>query len=286
MAAVVGVHGIAQQRKGPQVLLTEWGPAMRDGVSLAGGNLADGRLACAFYGALFRPSGTLRSAGDVHYRPADVTEDEALLLHALWEEAARIEPDRVPPPDAELRLATPSSVQAALRVLAGSRFFAGLAERVMISDLKQVRRYLREPDIREQAQAAIDGFVTEETRVLVGHSLGSVVAYEALHTYADDPRWANVTTLVTLGSPLGIPNLIFDQLRPPPDDGHGAWPPTVTHWTNVSDDGDVVALVKRLGPLFGDQLVDVRIDNGATAHDILPYLTAAETGKAVADGLT
>jgi hypothetical protein len=47
----------------------------------------------------------------------------------------------------------------------------------------------------------------------------------------------------------------------------------------------VVALTKKLGPLFGDALVDIRIVNGATAHDVMPYLTSAETGKAIADGL-
>jgi hypothetical protein len=29
----------------------------------------------------------------------------------------------------------------------------------------------------------------------------------------------------------------------------------------------------------------MRIVNGATAHDVMPYLTAAETGRAMADGL-
>ena len=54
--------------------------------------------------------------------------------------------------------------------------------------------------------------------MLVGHSLGSVVAYEAL---CANPEWP-VRMLVTLGSPLGIPNLIFDRLEPAPlPDGHG-----------------------------------------------------------------
>ena len=48
------------------------------------------------------------------------------------------------------------------------------------------------------------------TEVIVAHSLGSVVAYEALCAH---PEWP-VRNLVTLGSPLGIRNLIFDQLVP------------------------------------------------------------------------
>jgi pimeloyl-ACP methyl ester carboxylesterase len=151
--------------------------------------------------------------------------------------------------------------------------------------LKQVRLYFKDPKIRASARAAVDKAVDADARVLVAHSLGSVVACEALHQYSATPRWANIRTLVTLGSPLGIPNLIFEALDPTPNGGRGAWPGQIQRWTNVSDDGDVVALTKKLGPLFGGSLVDVRIVNGANAHDVMPYLTARETGEAIADGL-
>jgi pimeloyl-ACP methyl ester carboxylesterase len=123
--------------------------------------------------------------------------------------------------------------------------------------------------------------------VLIGHSLGSVVAYEALCAH---PEWA-VHTFVTLGSPLGIRNLIFDYLRPPPKDGLGSWPGSIRRWANISDRGDVVALVKGLAPFFSKTgspelaIRDASIDNGATAHNIELYLTAEETGNAIAAGL-
>jgi len=282
MVHIVGVHGIAQQFKGPALLAQEWATPMKDGVTAAGKTFSVDDLVCAFYGGLFRPPG--RTKGDFHYRRSDITEDEAELLMMWWQEAARVDP-QVPDPEEDMKAATPKSVQMALRVLSRSKFFTGLAERAFIGSLKQVRRYMREPDIRIAAQQAVDDVVDTDTRVLVGHSLGSVVAYEALHRYGGSPRWANVRTFVTLGSPLGIPNLIFDGLEPAPMDGRGVWPDGLERWTNISDDGDVVALCKRLRPLMGDSIVDIRIDNGATAHDIMPYLTAPETGKAIADGL-
>jgi hypothetical protein len=285
MALVVAVHGIAQQNKGPEVLQTEWGPPLRDGVRQTGVTMDDDELGCAFYGGLFRPPGQVRAAGDPHYRATDLTVDEGELLLLLWREAARAEPERVASPDATVRAATPGSVQMGLRVLARSRFFAGLGERALIGTLKQVRLYLKDPEIRAAARAAVHAAVDTDTRVLVAHSLGSVVAYEALHQYGGTHRWSNVRTLVTLGSPLGIPNLIFDALDPAPSGGRGVWPGTVERWTNISDDGDVVALTKELRPLFGDALVDIRVVNGAKAHDVRPYLTAPETGKAVVDGL-
>ena len=39
MAAIVGVHGIAQQLKGPDIALKRLVPALRDGVRAAGGQL-------------------------------------------------------------------------------------------------------------------------------------------------------------------------------------------------------------------------------------------------------
>jgi hypothetical protein len=114
--------------------------------------------------------------------------------------------------------------------------------------------------------------------------LGSVVAYEALCAH---PEW-NVQTLVTLGSPLGIPNLIFDKLTPPPENGKGAWP-NIKQWFNIADSGDIVALQKSLAPYFGDgddrKIVDRLVYNGWESHSVERYLTARETGAAVATGL-
>ena len=133
---------------------------------------------------------------------------------AWWRGAAESDP-RVVHPDARTLARTPGSVQAALRALSGSAFFAGLAERVMLFDLQQVRRYMTDPHVRQAAQDRVAAAVGEDTRVVVGHSLGSVVAYEALCAH---PEWP-VRALVTLGSPLGIRNLIFDRLVPAPAAG-------------------------------------------------------------------
>jgi hypothetical protein len=281
MAKIVVVHGVGQQLAGPETLLSTWGPALRDGLQLAGRPvLADGEIACGFYGDLFRPQG-IRGLGDPELDASDVEDGfERELLVALWAEAARVD-EGVPGPDAATRARTPRVVQRALDALSHARFFAGLAERALVSDLKQVRRYLHEPRLRELIGERVAATVTSDTRVLVGHSLGSVVAYEALCAARDWP----VGTLVTLGSPLGIRRLIFDRLQPSPVDGHGAWPGTVRSWTNIADQGDVVALVKRLGPLFQGRVVDLLVDNGARAHDVTPYLTARETGRAIALGL-
>jgi hypothetical protein len=43
--------------------------------------------------------------------------------------------------------------------------------------------------------------------------------------------------------------------------------------------------VKELRPLFQGQLHDHLVHNGSHAHDVVPYLTAKETGVAVGTGI-
>lgn len=151
----------------------------------------------------------------------------------------------------------------------------------MVADLRQVRRYLTEPGLRSMVQERLAACIDLETRVVVGHSLGSVIAYETL---AANPSWP-VRALVTLGSPLGTRNLIFDRLQPAPSDGRAQWPGAVAHWTNVADYHDVVALVRDLRPQFGERVRCFVVHNGSHAHDASPYLIAPETGSGILRGL-
>lgn len=275
MSRVLFVHGVAQQYRGPHSLWSGCAPALADGVSLAGGHLPTSDIAVAFYGDLFRPPGS-RTATLPDYDIADLDHPlELALLRAWWQYAAQLEP-AVPSPDDRTRTRTPQLAQRALYALSKSRYFAGLADRVLIGSLKQVTAYLTNPAVRHAVQIRVREAIGPHTTVLVGHSLGTVVGYELL---CSQPT-PLITGFVTLGSPLGIPGLIFDRLAPPPAGGRGTWPPGIQRWTNIADHADVVALAKNLAPLFGDQLIDIAVHNGATAHDAAPYLTARETGQA------
>lgn len=276
MSRLVLIHGIAQQNKGAESLLSDWLPALRDGVALAGGAPPDASdVAMAFYGDLFRPRG--RALGEPDLDASDITDPfDVELLMQWWREAAATEPG-VTGPDADTRVRTPLLVQRALNALGHSKCFARVSDRLLILSLRQVRRYFTEPAIRSAAIDRLAQQVTPETRVIVGHSLGSVVAYEAL---CANPEW-RVDTLISLGSPLGVRGLIFDRLDPLPVDGRAAWPAPLRFWTNIADRGDVVAAQKKLAPLFGIGVNDVPVHNGSKAHDVRPYLTAKETGLAL-----
>ncbi|MCF3120150.1 hypothetical protein IPZ68_10580 [Streptomyces arenae] len=281
MARVVCVHGIGQQQLGERQLHAAWQPALADGLTrAAAGTLAASDVTCVFYGDLFRPAGRTLSVLDPPLDASDVADGlETELLLEWWAEAARTDP-AVVAPGARTLARTPRTVQRALHALSRSRFFADVALRSLVLDLRQVRAYLTDPDVRAEVQRRVAAAVTDDTRVVVGHSLGSVVAYEFLCAHPGLP----VRSLLTLGSPLGIRHLVFDRLRAGERGSPGDWPGGIRHWTNIADEGDVVALVKDLRPLFGERVRGHLVHNGSQAHDVTRYLCTEEAGRAVGEG--
>ncbi|MFB7126490.1 hypothetical protein [Kitasatospora sp. NPDC056273] len=284
------MHGIGQQVQGEDRLRAVWWPALRDGLRRAGAVadvLGEEDVAVGFYGDVFRPVGRMLSAGIPPYTARDVEDGfERELLAAWWSAASEVDAGVVPPGAADTLVATPRSVQAALRALSGSRFFSDVALRMVVSDLKQVRAYLTDQQVRERVRGRVMARIGPDTRVVVAHSLGSVVAYEALCALPGH----GVRALVTIGSPLGIRNLVFDRLQPVPERAgtgvRGVWPGgDGMAWTNLAGTGDVVALVKDLRPVFGERLRSGLLSNGTHAHDATAYLTDALCGKAIAEGL-
>ncbi|TMQ94561.1 hypothetical protein ETD83_23815 [Actinomadura soli] len=282
---MVLVHGIGRQLDGSVTLHARLFPALSQGLAFAGRDVAPEDVTVAAYGRLFRPEAEVLGP-ETYYDADDIDEGyEQDLLRVLWERAAEVD-DRVVPPGEETLFRSPAWVQRALYALSMSRFWSGVGERAFIGDLKQVRRYFTDDALRAAAQAEVVAAVTPRTRVIVAHSLGSVVAYEALCAH---PEWP-VMTLVTLGSPLGLRHLVFDRLRPVPvkQDGvaQACWPRGVGNWTNIADAGDLVAVVEDIRPFFGDRIKQIRVHNGSRAHDMLSYLTDAATGRAIAEGLS
>ncbi|MFC4469163.1 hypothetical protein ACFPH6_32370 [Streptomyces xiangluensis] len=290
MTTIVGVHGIAQQYRSEVALARVWRDELHGGLQLA---LREGRdtstaldpaFALAFYGNVFRRTVKSTTSAEL-LDAADLTEPEQDFLLQLWAETAAVDP-AVPPPAPSYKtmgLARTAAAQRALLALSRSRFFGPRAGARLPSVLRQVSRYFDDLDIRLSAREAVEREVTEDTRVLVGHSLGSAVAYEAL---CANPQW-NISTFITLGSPLGIPHVIFHRLWPEPgSQGLGQRPGSIRSWVNIADRRDPVALVKKLDGLFaGPPVHDVLVDNGPTEHDVKPYLSAVETGRAVLSAL-
>lgn len=289
MPEIVGIHGIAQQYRGPYQLADVWLAGIRDGLFAAGHDdtaraLSPKDVGVAFFGDLFRPPGTM-AATDPPYTALDIRPGlEQDLLTALYAAAVAGDPALAEPPGA--MSASAVSVQFMLSRLARSKTFARVAQRAFIKDLKQVTAFLADPSVKQAVLGRVRKQIGPDTRAVIGHSLGSVVAYE----YLCQDQLGPVELLITVGSPLGIPNVVFDRLTPAPVAGAGAWPRRVAGWVNVADRDDIVALRKDLAPLFpstlpGMQVIDRLVDNGDEPHAIDRYLSAAQTGGALGDVL-
>jgi hypothetical protein len=285
MAGIVGVHGIAQQFGGGYQLRSFWFDALRDGLAAAGYRfkadaLAADDLRVAFFGDLFRPPGAL-AGQEPPYSAADIEPGLETDLLAEWYQAAVAQDPSLGPPAGAMGKGKVAA-QVMLEQLLRSRTFARVAQRGLIGNLKQVTRFLTDHSVKDAVLSRVHQKVGEDTRVLIGHSLGSVVTYEYLCRYQPP----SVSLLVTLGSPLGIPNLVFDRLTPAPVLGAGSWPGGVDGWVNVADPDDVVALRKKLARLFpgqapGEAVDDLPVDNGDEPHAIDRYLNASQTGSAI-----
>lgn len=111
----------------------------------------------------------------------------------------------------------------------------------------EVAAYLTDPVKREKSRQAVATVIRKNRpKVVIAHSLGSVVAYETL--------WANpdlkVDLLITLGSPLGMRNVVFEHLLPAPVNGRGRRPAGVGRWVNIADKDDICALPPDLADRF------------------------------------
>jgi hypothetical protein len=286
MSRILIIHGIANQFIGEMELRAAWYPALCDGLTRAGYAPlpAPDDCYCPFYGDLFRPSATLSlgqdaETEDIESAPAQIAE----LLEAIWNSAAEHDP-AVPTAAAygETLFRAPRVAELALNALSRSKYLADYLPWRFLGDLNQVMLYLQERELRRRILKRVCEQIKPNTRVVIGHSLGSVVAYEAL---CETP--AAVRAFITLGSPLGIRKVIFDKLTPAPRaNGIGHWPGEVKQWSNVAAKGDIVAAQKTLAPLFGTEVEDIGIDSGWDAHSSTRYLNEVTTGRAVGRALT
>jgi len=167
-----------------------------------------------------------------------------------------------------------------LNALARLRWFApvgmAVAERFADRSLAQLTRYLTEEALREEVQRRMAEHVGPETVAIIGHSLGSVVAFQAAHRLTQE-----LPLLMTLGSPLGLRTLVYDRL---PEDKEV--PAQVRRWVNLAARDDLVAAVLDLRELFKDPRgvleSDWTLDTGSEPHKARFYLTKEQAGAAVA----
>ena len=312
MATIVFVHGMAQEQLGASSLEAIWLPALADGLRVGGhADIADRiwppdrsseiSVRMAYYGDLFLDSGTM--GGGENVAPASGPEQavaEKFAIECLERAAQRENPDqrvaakqlsyvhlsyRIPTGHFE-HGAIREAQRSALKGLSKLKWFApfgmSLAGRFVNTTFRQVSSYLVNQPVRDEIQRRVAALIDDDTKVLLGHSLGSVIAYEAAHRL-DRP----LPLLMTLGSPLGLRSVIYDRVLPQPP----GFPPRVQRWVNIADRNDLVAAEPDLRPMFGELAPGSVFDsgwtvrNGAQPHEAQFYLTKEQTGRPIGDAV-
>jgi len=137
---------------------------------------------------------------------------------------------------------------------------------VLERELQDLAAYYADAGFRE----TVRGRLTDKLKLyrgsrimLIGHSMGSIIAYDVLRLLGrNDPQFS-VDHFVTIGSPLGMPHVKYkisqenDLVRTPSIAGR---------WTNFADRRDVVAIEAKLGDDYepndqGVKVADVPVIN-------------------------
>lgn len=230
----------------------------------------------------------------LRFDPASASLHPASLHPAAGEPTARGVPAGVGRPWWELdELLRVPWLRAALQFLAER---AGVSARVIEEYFTDVAYYLGCAEVRQTVLAIVERALADvpigEPVVVVGHSLGSVVAYDALIRGA---QGRTIALVATTGSPLGLPVVQRHLLG-----GAGAGPVPVpavvpvrrSAWVNGYDVRDVVAILNPLAPRLEQavtgQIRDVRVNAGDEPHAVIGYLenaaVAEPVGRAVHSG--
>ncbi len=154
---------------------------------------------------------------------------------------------------------------------------------VLAAVVRDVYRYLNRPGVETEIDNGVRaGLEGQGECVVVGHSLGAIVAYNLLRRRDTDADWT-VPSFITVGCPLAI-EPVLDALTPI------SRPAGVTDWLNAFDKQDIVALHPLATPYFG---VTPPVDNYADVdnftpnhHGIIGYLSNPTVASRIHDALT
>lgn len=116
------------------------------------------------------------------------------------------------------------------------------------SAIRETERYFQNQDdigtqVRELLKVSLRRAFSAGDRVLViGHSMGAVIAYDALWELSHlEANPGKVDLFLTLGSPLGM-NFVQERLLGYQSNDGQRFPCNIHHWINVAAHGDLTAL--------------------------------------------
>jgi hypothetical protein len=284
------VHGIGQAGKNPSDLESAWINALQKGYEAAGiaypnslqvdfpyyGDALDARVARS---KLPMPK-DLTPKGDATASPYEDFVRNS--LKELQPKAAisdgEVATEAGPIPVTEKGIQNWRLTQALARLI--DRRLSGFESFTIDRFLRDVYLYVTDRNTAREINAIVDALLTEEPTVVVGHSLGTVVAYRVL---LEQKAKVNLRRFITVGSPLGI-KTISSQL------GVLNYPLADLPWYNAYDERDIVALNPLRDPFFKTTPAIVNYNQVRNQtdnrHGIIGYINDATVAQSIAEALS
>ncbi|MGW3977167.1 serine peptidase [Streptomyces mirabilis] len=284
MIAIVAVHGVGHYASGhsPSEIVaarsTTWAGELATGLGVAPEQIP---LTYAYYAHHLHRDRPVSQGADA-LEQLEREHPEVVKEIGRWAESLAESLDlRLPSATAQGRLAVP--LRQLVSVIAQRLSLDGRLTQAFIARFfRDVALYLghHEDPARIAAREEVATTIASTgARVVIAHSLGTVVTYEALHAHPE----LDVELLLTLGSPLALPHGVFDRLSPAPADGIGQRPASVRRWVNLCDHGDIVAIPRPLKQRF--PTVDLDLTESIAPfgfHSAAPYLRSAVVAATLA----
>ncbi len=179
-----------------------------------------------------------------------------------------------------------------------------LSDRIR-STAEETRRYFRNRnniacDVRKLLKQELRPLLSNSDKVLlIGHSMGSVIAYDTLWELSHlEQLPGKIDLFLTIGSPLGM-NYVQRRLMGNQYTGKKKYPSNIKHWVNISSIGDITALDRIFSDDFGEMVEQGMIESiedhcegiynffrnekGLNCHRSYGYLVNPAVGKVIAD---
>ncbi len=283
---IVVTHGRDQAFEIPETMARAWLDALRDGLGAAGYARPDEiDVRFAFYGDLWRPDRRAQddedrggAAGAAPDAPDALDEPPSAMQASVGAELLGPRPD-----DERLDWRRLGQVVRALDDV------FGVGEVLLTQFMADLDEYFRDAAIRAAVLDRVAAACQADAGpvLLLGHSMGSIVAYDLVATRGARPL--GIAGLVTFGSPLGMKSLhrhVADLHPGTP------YPPDLDAWTNVYNEEDFATVVRSLADIFpgtgGHRVRDVAAQgrepsllSPARGHDPIVYLSSMGLGRAV-----
>jgi hypothetical protein len=286
---LVLVHGRSQQGHDPEELKKAWLDTLRLGLGPEKSAVLDGvDVVFPFYGdVLEKFVEDLQDAipADIVVRGSpDGIEEE---YRAFQGEAAEAIAGRLGLTDAQIGRFVEGDVQQrgvlnwpwVQALLRAADVIPGISAKAIEAILRDVYVYLSRSKVRQTVNDIVDAAIPSGRTVVIGHSLGSVVAYDLL---VKAKRPLDIPLYLTVGCPIGI-GPIRRTLAPL------RFPASIGHWYNALDTRDVVALYPldaEVFPVVPPVENYTEVHNGTeNNHGIAGYLNDPVVAQRIHDAL-